>query len=143
MPICEPCIKGDGSECHTPGCALWLHRVDLPMHPELAVDVDALGARVAELEALIDTPHTTEFFEAVRMEAAHQVKRWGVDRDAGKEPHDWFWLLGFLAGKALSKPEKRRHHIISSAAALLNWFRAETGDSDAMRPGIEPPDGAA
>ena len=29
--ICEACLNGVGSECHTPGCALWLHRVDLPI----------------------------------------------------------------------------------------------------------------
>lgn len=29
--ICEPCLKGEGQECHTAGCALWLHRVDLPI----------------------------------------------------------------------------------------------------------------
>lgn len=29
--ICEPCLNGEGKECHTPGCALWLHRVDLPI----------------------------------------------------------------------------------------------------------------
>lgn len=35
IAICEACLDGVGSECHTPGCALWLHRVDLPIHPEL------------------------------------------------------------------------------------------------------------
>ena len=33
--ICEACLEGVGSECHTPGCALWLHKVDLPIHKEL------------------------------------------------------------------------------------------------------------
>lgn len=32
--ICEGCLDGVGEECHTPGCALWLHRVDLPIDPE-------------------------------------------------------------------------------------------------------------
>ena len=31
IQICEACLKGEGSECHTPGCALWLHKVDLPI----------------------------------------------------------------------------------------------------------------
>lgn len=31
LTICQPCIDGEGSECHTPGCALWMHRVDLPI----------------------------------------------------------------------------------------------------------------
>jgi hypothetical protein len=91
------------------------------------------------LQGLLNTPRTDEFFESVRVEAAHQVERWGSEHDAGKTPQDWFWLLGYLAGKALAKPEKRLHHIVSSAAALLNWFRAETSESTAMRPGIIPP----
>jgi hypothetical protein len=33
--ICESCLKGEGQECHTPGCALFLHKVDLPIMPEL------------------------------------------------------------------------------------------------------------
>lgn len=35
LPICQPCLDGIGEECHTAGCALWLHRVDLPIDPEL------------------------------------------------------------------------------------------------------------
>lgn len=37
--ICEACLKGEGSECHTPGCALFLHRVDLPIMPELYKEI--------------------------------------------------------------------------------------------------------
>jgi hypothetical protein len=33
--ICEACLDGIGQECHTPGCALFLHSVDLPVMPEL------------------------------------------------------------------------------------------------------------
>jgi hypothetical protein len=33
--ICDQCLNGEGKECHTPGCALFLHTVDLPIHPEL------------------------------------------------------------------------------------------------------------
>ena len=103
------------------------------------------NARIAELEgqlAVLDTPHTADWFEGVRLEAAHQIKRWGADHDAGKEPQDWFWLLGYLSGKALRAAidcdaEKTKHHTISSGAVLLNWFRAITGDSNAMRPGID------
>ncbi|KKK55072.1 hypothetical protein LCGC14_3078260 [marine sediment metagenome] len=89
-----------------------------------------------DLIQLIDTPHTGEFFESVKREAAHQVKRWGTEHDEGKEPTDWLWLLGHLAGKAVTLPEKRLHHIISSAAVLLNWYRRETGDGAAFQPGI-------
>lgn len=99
-----------------------------------------LREEVAWLINLINTPRTDDFLEAVRLEAAHQIERWGSEHDAGKTPADWFWLIGFLAGKAMHFPEKRKHHIISSAAALMNWFRAVEGISNAMRPGIIPPE---
>lgn len=36
--ICEACLKGQGGECHTPGCALFLHKVDLPIHLYEVID---------------------------------------------------------------------------------------------------------
>lgn len=33
ITICEACLEGRGKECHTPGCALFLHIVDLPIDP--------------------------------------------------------------------------------------------------------------
>jgi hypothetical protein len=45
ITICEPCLNGEGEECHTPGCALWLHRIDLPIAPEsyeVKSEVDAI-----------------------------------------------------------------------------------------------------
>ena len=35
ITICEACLDGLGQECHTPGCALCLHAVDLPISTEL------------------------------------------------------------------------------------------------------------
>ena len=32
IQICQPCLDGEGQECHTPGCSMFLHRVDLPFH---------------------------------------------------------------------------------------------------------------
>ncbi|HMI93940.1 MAG TPA: hypothetical protein VK509_21345 [Polyangiales bacterium] len=106
--------------------------------------VATLLARVAELERERDTPHIADFLEAVKLEALHQRERWGSEHDAGKEPQDWFWLLGYLGGKALASAargdrEKALHHTISSAAVLLNWHQAMSGADTRMRPGIEPP----
>lgn len=90
----------------------------------------------------INTPCTTDFLEAVPLEAAHQLERWGSDHDAGKTPLDWFWLIGYLAQKATVSAQvgdhaKYRHHIITTGAALLNWFRQVAGEDDGMRPGID------
>lgn len=94
--------------------------------------------------AEINTPQTRYFLAAVESEAAHQRMRWGTSHDAGKTDADWFWLIGYLAGKALhaNDPEKRLHHIITTAAACLNWHEAKLGHTD-MRPGIEPPKDAS
>lgn len=53
--ICEACLDGKGQECHTPGCALFLHRVDLPIHPELyevEQEFDSEGLHDACVDAL-------------------------------------------------------------------------------------------
>lgn len=115
-----------------------------------------LKAEIERLNGLINNPHVEGFANSVCMEAAHQRERWGVEHDAGKTDEEWFWLVGHLASKALSaarfvedgrlplavveeQRSKALHHIITSAAALANWYAARTGESNIMRPGIDPP----
>jgi hypothetical protein len=111
-------------------------------------EVNGLRARIVELEALINSPKTDEWFEGVRLEAAHQQERWGSEHDAGKTSWDWFWLIGYLAQKAAASSvagdrDKAMHHTISTGAALLNWHRAMTGENTQMRPGTQGLDIAA
>lgn len=106
-----------------------------------AESADALKAEIARLNQIINTPHADEFWKAASIEAEHQRQRWGAAGDAGKTPADWFWLVGYLAGKALhahaaGNNEKAEHHIITTAAACANWHRAVFGLTD-MRPGHE------
>lgn len=87
-----------------------------------------------DLHALINNPHTAEFLPAVQLEAAHQRDRWGEAHDRGKSAENWFWLVGYLAGKCLravitGDREKALHHTISSAAALANWYEAIKRDT--------------
>lgn len=106
----------------------------------LEAERDAFQKRVQELERLINSPETKDFIRAIELEAAHQRERWGVNHDGGKADADWFWLIGYLAGKALrpdNAPNKILHHIITTAAVCLNWHRAKTGFDKAMRPGID------
>jgi hypothetical protein len=114
--------------------------------PAQPVD-DARDAELARLQALLNTPELHDFAKGVVLEAAHQRERWSTDHDAGKAPADWFWLLGYLGGKALKahidgNTEKALHHTISTAAACANWHAAVLGKTT-MRPGIEPPADAA
>lgn len=97
---------------------------------------DALDA--AKYRAL-NTPEIHDFIAAVEREALHQRDLWAAHGDAGKTDADWFWLIGYLGGKAINKPEKQLHHIITTAAACLNWHGARVGAYTAMRPGIDPP----
>lgn len=106
----------------------------------MRAEIHPLRNELARLRTILSTPGTEDFMRDVELEAAHQRNRWGAAHDAGKEPADWFWLIGYLAGKALHDVHgKRAHHIIATAAALLNWHRAVMGDSNYMRPGIAGP----
>jgi len=92
---------------------------------------------------IINAPETADFMAGVPIEATHQRERWGADHDAGKNPEDWFWLLGYLGGKALAAAkagdlEKAKHHTISAAAAMANWHAHLSGTTTRMRPGIDP-----
>lgn len=105
-------------------------------------EAEAMRADAERLRSLINTPHTDDWVTASKLEAAHQIERWSAEHDAGKQPEDWFWLLGYLGGKAVAafragNQEKGVHHIISSSAALLNWHRNIVGDSTSMCPGID------
>lgn len=99
-----------------------------------------LIAEVERLTALINCPHTLNFLNATRIEVAHQIDRWGTVHDRAKQPQDWFWLLGYLSGKALAAHaagdrEKAMHHTISSAAVLANWHAAIAFQDMRMQPG--------
>ncbi|WP_186202336.1 Lar family restriction alleviation protein [Burkholderia gladioli] len=105
-------------------------------------DAVALRAEVNRLNAIINTPQAGDFLRAVSIEAEHQRQRWSSEHDGGKTPADWFWLVGYLAGKALHAhavcdEKKAEHHIITTAAALANWHLAIFGKTN-MRPGIQP-----
>lgn len=108
-------------------------------------ELDEARKTLAEAHRIWDGPETSDWFEGVRKEAAFQVAEWGKKHDDGKGPQDFYWTLGFLAGKALSSAiagdiEKAKHHTISSAALLLNWHARLSGQADMFRPGIENPD---
>ena len=132
---CEPWLEYEQSEVD----ALPAVCIAEPLYS--AATVAELRAEVERLNAIVNTPQANDFLRAVSTEAEHQRQRWGSSHDAGKTPADWFWLVGYLAGKALhahgvGDTTKAEHHIITTAAALANWHLSMFGKTD-MRPGID------
>ena len=96
---------------------------------DLPQTIEQCHAEIIRMESLLNTPIYTPFLKAAEHEAAHQIHRWGREHDSFKEPQEWFWLVGYLAGKALRAHidrdvAKALHHTISSAAVLCHWHRA-------------------
>lgn len=93
-------------------------------HALNVMSIDVLIEEIRRLHRLINSPEIQDFTKAVVLEAAHQRERWPDGHDANKSHEDWFWLIGYLAGKALGPDqptEKRLHRIITIAAAAANW----------------------
>lgn len=138
---CEFC-EVDSFGAHAPRCPVTLEK------------------EIERLKLLLNSPEIDNFLRGVHLEAVHQVERWGTADDRAKRPEDWFWLVGYLAGKALHAQkqsidadardlkqftrgatagaphlEKALHHCISTAAALYNWHCAIKGVDVRMAPG--------
>lgn len=96
-------------------------------HPMVLYCEDQLALLV---ESKINTPEVHHFLRAVAIEAAHQRERWKAT-DPIKDEADWYWLIGWLGGKAVTDPhepddkrtpqERKLHRIITVAAAAYNW----------------------
>lgn len=95
----------------------------------------ALEAEIARLNAIIHTPESDDFLKGVSIEAEYQRTLHGVDdTDARFDWHQWFWVAGYLLGKALGccktgadNGEKAKHHLVTTAALLMNWHNVLTG----------------
>lgn len=110
----------------------------------LLLRCEAAESERDRLSTLINTPEIASFLIGASNEAAHQRVRWPSEQDAGKTDADWFWLIGYLAGKAMhnlaaGNKDKGLHHLITTAAACANWHHQRTVGND-MRPGIAEPE---
>jgi 2-hydroxychromene-2-carboxylate isomerase len=98
--------------------ALWRHRFE------------SAETERKRLYDLVNTPELANFSKAVRLEAAHQVERWGKDNDLDKKSPDWYWLIGHLAGRALEhhKEVERLTRVAVAFAATLKSANAQLTD---------------
>jgi len=120
-----------------------MEHMESKMQDQIEGGISENGRLLAEnekLRGLINHPELENFLRGVHIEAVHQVERWGTAHDRAKRPADWFWLVGYLAGKALHSAiagdtDKALHHCISSAAALYNWHSSIKGVDVSMCPG--------
>ena len=83
--LCEACIDGIGEECHTPGCILWLHKVDIPIGHDLLVDapIPLLWTTTPPtVEGWYWQRHSGEGFSYRRITLAYELKG------------ELFWFIG-------------------------------------------------
>ncbi len=78
---------------------------------------------IERLKALINSPQTDDFIEAIKTEAAHQCERWD---DSQNNNVDWLWRLAYISTKTVHKEDqsKLKHWIVSCGALCLNWFKS-------------------
>lgn len=100
--------------------------------PRLAYLFDRFAA--AAVERALHTPEIEDFMIGVLNEARHQRARWGESHDRSKSAENWYWLVGYLGGKALraviqGDREKALHHTVSAAAVLFQWHEAVKQDT--------------
>lgn len=97
------------------------------LRPELKAGWE--NAAQAVKKTVIETAVNAPFLAGLNVEEQYQQLIWGTPHDREKTPHAWYWLLAYLAGKAVTAQqtgdfEKAMHHTISSAAMLSQWHQA-------------------
>lgn len=71
------------------------------------------------INAIINTPQTENFIDAVKIEIQHHIERWGDESE--KHPHDFHCVISYLNGKLIKSiwekdVEKFEHHLITITA---------------------------
>jgi hypothetical protein len=76
LVLCNACLGGEGGECHTPGCALWMNRA--PDVPVLSYERPAggWGAVLGLLANIRDEAHNTQGVIADDDDAILPSLRW-------------------------------------------------------------------
>lgn len=86
------------------------------------------------LTELLNNPEIEDFIKGVRLEASHQLERWGIDREESAPPHHFILvfnkILGKMAVDIFNKDiDKFKHHCIAVAAEMHNIHRQTKKES--------------
>jgi len=84
--------------------------------------------RLQYLENLINNPEIEDFLKGVKLESAHQIERWGIEKEQSKYPHDYALVISKLVGKLAvdifdKNTDKYKHHLVTIAAVAFNIHR--------------------
>lgn len=90
-------------------------------------EIVELNRIIKEQNVRLNKPYNEDWLQGVCIEIMYQETKW-EKQDANKRPEDWFWTLGYLAGKCLyaymhKNKTKAKHHTISAAALLYHWHK--------------------
>ncbi len=82
-------------------------------------DITSLKKRIESLENKINTPHFGDFNEALKVEMAHHLDRWGDE--SLKYPAHFQSVISYISGKLIkaiwnNDIKKYEHHLITIAA---------------------------
>jgi hypothetical protein len=106
LQLCDPCIDGEGDECHTPGCSLWLNRppdIGLRDNPSVTIAAPAEPQPAPELQA-----GEVMYLYHWRFDLGEEfgLYRHAADADARAARHADEGLSEVLSMAALGRPEQ-------------------------------------
>ena len=105
----------------------------------LILELQYMYKKYEDTLAALNVSSATAFLEGVNAEAAKQRATNQATGIIPPNDTDWFWLIGFHAGKAVGHipRETKVTAVYAAAATCLNWYLAITERFNKMQPGPE------
>jgi hypothetical protein len=103
------------------------------LNSNLVLELERVRKERDELLVKINTPEIDDFIEGVKLEAAHQTERWGLEKEENEPPHHYILVGSKLLGKLSvaifdRDADKFKHHCITLAAVMHNCHRQVVKD---------------
>ena len=128
--LCDLCLDGEGDECHTPGCSLWIHDVPKPAIRNsqgvtiLGNATEPIAAAATAQPAPITAVHAAELLREARYSLSSLLDRCeGHNVLTDDEDGEYRQLVGALTFQ-LTQPEPAAAPGPAALARVLSWFAA-------------------